>query len=216
MSETTPDTDTSSTYHIARNPQQEPHSHSAGHTAGTSTCPPRPKRSHHRGSNPSRRPPMSEEQRQKLSAAQKAYVANDPRWPEHRRKLAAAQEVKRMTLMENEVAAIIEMREKGRNFSDIADEIGVCRDVIGRELNALGISTAPVRPDRRMTLMENEVAAIVAMRKKGRSFEYIAEEIGVCRGVIKRELTALGISTAPVKADRRARRGRGFWRCFDE
>ena len=120
-----------------------------------------------------------------------------------------------MKLMENEVAAIIEMRENGRNFSYIADEIGVCREVIGRELNALGISTAPVKPDRRMTLMENEVAAIVAMRKKGRSFEYIAEEIGVCRGVIKRELTALGISTAPVKADRRARRGRGFWRCFD-
>jgi hypothetical protein len=26
-----------------------------------------------------------------LSIAQKAYVANDPRWAEHRRKLAAAQ-----------------------------------------------------------------------------------------------------------------------------
>jgi hypothetical protein len=216
MSETTPNTDTRSTYHIARNPQQEPHPHSVEHTAGTSTRPPRPNRSHHRGSNPSRRPPVSQEQRQKLSAAQKAYVANDPRWPEHRRKLATAQEAKRMTLMENEVAAIIEMREKGRNFSYIAEKIGVCREVIGRELNALGISTPPVKADQRMTLMENEIAAIVAMRKKGRSFEYIAEEIGVCRGVIKRELTALGISTAPVKADRRARRGRGFWRCFDD
>jgi hypothetical protein len=209
MSETTPDTDT-------RNSQQKPHAHSAGHAAGTGTRPPRPNRSHHRGTNPSRRPPVSEEQRQKLSAAQKAYVANDPRWPEHRRRLAAAQEAKRMTLMENEVAAIVQMRKEGRNFSYVAEEIGVCRDVIGRELNALGISTASVKPDRRMTLMENEVAAIVAMRKKGRSFEYIAEEIGVCRGVIKRELTALGISTAPIKADRRARRGRGFWRSFDD
>jgi hypothetical protein len=163
-----------------------------------------------------KRRPMSAEQRAKLSAAQLAYVANDPRWPEHRRKLAAAQEAKRMTLMDNEVAAIIEMRKQGRNFSYVADAIGVCREVIGRELNALGISTAPAKPDQRMTLMENEVAAIVAMRKKGRSLEYIAEEIGVCRGVIKRELTALGISTAPVKADRRARRGRGFWRCFDD
>jgi hypothetical protein len=162
MSETTPDIDTRSNDYIARNPQQEPHPHSAGHTAGTSDRPPRPNRSHHRGSNPSRRRPVSQEQRQKLSAAQKAYVANDPRWAEHRRKLAAAQEAKRMTLM------------------------------------------------------DNEVAAIVAMRKKGRSFEYIAEEIGVCRGVIKRELTALGISTAPVKPDRRARRGHGFWRCFDD
>jgi hypothetical protein len=162
MSETTPDIDLRSTYHIARNPQQGPHPHSAGHTGGTSTCPPCPKRSHHRGSNPSRRPPVSQEQRQKLSAAQKAYVANDPRWLEHRRKLAAAQEAKRMTLMENEVAAIVAMREQGRNFSYVAERIGVCRDVIGRELNALGISTAP------------------------------------------------------VKADRRARRGRGFWRSFDD
>jgi DNA-binding NarL/FixJ family response regulator len=110
---------------------------------------------------PRRRPPMSLAQRIKLSIAQRAYVANDPRWPEHRRKLAAAQEAKRMTLL------------------------------------------------------DNEVAAIVAMRKKGRTFSYIAEEIGVCREVIERELKALGISTAPVRADRRARRGRGFWRCFD-
>ena len=114
---------------------------------------------------------MSAEQRAKLSAAQLAYVANDPRWPEHRRKLAAAQEAKRMTLMENEVAAIVQMRKESRNFSYIADKIGVCREVIGRELNALGISTPPVKPDQRMTLMENEVAAIVAMRKKGRKFE---------------------------------------------
>src|SRR3984885_8681340 len=145
MSETTPDTDARSSHDIARNLQQGPHPYSAGRTAGTS-----------------RRPPVSQEQRQKLSAAQKAYVANDPRWAEHRRKLAAAQEAKRMTLMENEVALIVQMRKKGRTFSYIAEEIGVCREVIGREL------------------------------------------------------TALGISTAPVKADRRARRGRGFWRSFDD
>ncbi len=72
-----------------------------------------------------KRRPMSAEQRAKLSAAQRAYVANDPRWAEHRRKLAAAQEAKRMTLMENEVAAILEMRRKGRTFTYIAEEIGV-------------------------------------------------------------------------------------------
>ena len=110
---------------------------------------------------PIRRPPTSAEQRAKLSAAQLAYIANDPRWPEHRRKLAAAQEA------------------------------------------------------RRMTLWDNEIAAIVAMRREGRTFSYIAEEIGVCRDVITRELTALGIPTAHVKPDRRARPGRGFWRCFD-
>ena len=110
---------------------------------------------------PRKRPPTSAEQRAKLSAAQRAYVANDPRWAEHRRKLAAAQEARRMTLWENEIAVIVEMRRKGRTFS------------------------------------------------------YIAEEIGVCRDVIIRELAVLGIATTRVKSDRRARRGRGFWRSFD-
>lgn len=108
------------------------------------------------------RPPMSAEQRAKLSQAQRAYVAHDPRWPEHRGKLAAAQEAKRMTLFDNEVATILALRRKGRTFSYIAGEIGICRDVLGRELRARGIDTSPIR------------------------------------------------------ADRRARRGRGFWRCFDE
>ena len=108
-----------------------------------------------------KRCPMSAEQRAKLSLAQRAYVTHDPRWPEHRRKLAAAQEA------------------------------------------------------RRMTLFDNEVTAIVALRRKGRTFSYIAEEIGVCRDVIGRELRARGIATGHIKADRRARRGQGFWRCFD-
>jgi len=113
----------------------------------------------------SRRSPMartfSAEQRARLSLAQKAYVANDPRWAEHRRKLAGAQEAKRMTLF------------------------------------------------------ENEITAIVAMHKKGRTFSYIAEEIGVCRDVITRELALLGVDIGRVKSDRRARRSKGFWRSFD-
>jgi hypothetical protein len=39
-----------------------------------------------------------------------------------------------MMLFENEVAAIVALRRKGRAFSCVAEEIGVCRDVIGREL----------------------------------------------------------------------------------
>jgi hypothetical protein len=98
---------------------------------------------------PRKRPPTSAEQRVKLSVAQRAYVAHDPRWSEHRRKLAAAQEAKRMTLFDNEVAAIVALRRKGRTFSYIAEEIGVCRDVIGRELRARGIDTSPIKADRR-------------------------------------------------------------------
>jgi len=108
-----------------------------------------------------RRPATSADQKAKLSVAQLAYIANDPRWIEHRRKLAAAQEARRMTLFENEVTAILEMRKKGRTFS------------------------------------------------------YISEEIGVCRDVITRELAALGFTVERVKSDRRARRGKGFWRNFD-
>lgn len=118
----------------------------------------------HTEAQPSRtikRPATSADQKAKLSAAQLAYIANDPRWIEHRRKLAAAQEA------------------------------------------------------RRMTLFENEVTAILAMRKKGRSFSYISEEIGVCRDVITRELAALGVATGRVRMDRRARRGKGYWRSFD-
>jgi hypothetical protein len=104
---------------------------------------------------------MSEGQRRKLSAAQLAYVASDPRWEEHRQKLAAAQ---------------------------IA---------------------------RRMTLTQDEIEAVLRMRAKGRTFSYIQEEIGVCHDVIRRELAERGHSTAPVRPERRARRGEGFWRCFD-
>jgi hypothetical protein len=104
---------------------------------------------------------MSEEQRQKLSAAQKAYVASDPRWAEHRQKLADAQIAKRMTLLPNEFDAVVRMRNKGRTFS------------------------------------------------------YIQEEIGVCYDVIRRELTEHGYSVAPIRPEKRAKRGKGFWRCFD-
>lgn len=91
---------------------------------------------------------MSEEQRRKLSEAQRAYVASDPRWAEHREKLAAAQIARRMTLTPDEIEAVVRMRAKGRSFSYIQEEIGVCHDVIRRELAERGHSTAPVKPER--------------------------------------------------------------------
>jgi hypothetical protein len=132
MSETTPDIDTRSTH----NTQREPHPHS-------------PNRSHHRGSNPSRRLPMSQEQRQKVSAVQKAYVATDPRWAAHRQKLAEAQIARRMSLTPEEFEMVLKMRAKGRTFSYIEAEIGVCHDVIRRALAERGYSTAPIRKERR-------------------------------------------------------------------
>jgi hypothetical protein len=118
-------------------------------TSDTRTARPR---SHHgspsRG-NSRRRPPTSEGQRQKLSEAQKAYVAADPRWAAHRQKLADAQTARRMTLSPEELEMVLAMRAKGRTFSYIQEEIGVCHDVIRRELAQRGYSTAPVRSDRR-------------------------------------------------------------------
>jgi hypothetical protein len=92
---------------------------------------------------------MSWEQRQKVSAAQKAYVATDPRWAAHRQKLSAAQIARRMTLTPNEFELVLKMRAKGRTFSDIEAEIGVCHDVIRRALAERGYSTAPIRKERR-------------------------------------------------------------------
>jgi hypothetical protein len=92
---------------------------------------------------------MSQAQRDKLSASQRAYVQNDPRWEEHRRKLAEAQICRRMTLLPNEVELIQSLRHRGRTFSYIEQEIGVCGEVIGRELKAMGIHTGCVRPGHR-------------------------------------------------------------------
>jgi hypothetical protein len=68
---------------------------------------------------------------------------------------------------------------------------------------------------RRMTLSPDEFEMVVQMRSKGRSFSYIQDEIGVCHDVIRRELAERGYSTAPVKPERRVKRGTGFWRSFD-
>ena len=129
--------------------ESTPDTHTTYRTAGTSTRRLRPNRSHHRGSNPSRRSPVSQEQRQKLSAAQKAYVATDPRWAAHRQKLAEAQIARRMTLTPDEFELVLKMRAKGRTFSYIEAEIGVCHDVIRRALAECGYSTAPIRMERR-------------------------------------------------------------------
>jgi hypothetical protein len=46
------------------------------------------------------------------------------------------------------------------------------------------VGGAPSKVGRGAGSEAHEVALIVQMRKKGRTFSYIAEEIGVCRDVI--------------------------------
>ena len=106
MSETRTDICLPITHRIVADPEQDIYLRSAVDTAGTITRPLR-NRIHHRGSNPSRRPPMSEKQRQKLSEAQKAYVTTDPRWAMHRQKLADAQTARRMTLTAEEFEMVL-------------------------------------------------------------------------------------------------------------
>ena len=64
---------------------------------------------------------MSAEQRAKLAATQKAYVANDPRWPAHRQKLVDM--AKRRTLLPHEIAAFLTMQRQGWTFKCIARQI---------------------------------------------------------------------------------------------
>jgi hypothetical protein len=67
-----------------------------------------------------------------------------------------------------------------------------------------------------MTLLPGEITAIAAMRKKGRTFSYIAEEIGIHDRVTRREFRANGFSTARIRPDSRAKPGKGPWRSFAE
>jgi hypothetical protein len=66
-----------------------------------------------------------------------------------------------------------------------------------------------------MALTPEEFDMVVKMRASGRTFSYIEAEIGVCHDVIRRALAERGYSTAPIRKERRAKRGTGHWRSFD-
>jgi IS30 family transposase len=149
-----------------------------------------------------------------MSSGKKNYVANDPRWSAHRQKMAAAQIAKRPTLSDEEISQVIAMRERGWSLTYIQKKLWVRYEVIIRELKARGLSPKRWHANR-LTLCEEEIKQIVALRKKGRTFDYIAEEICVCREVIRRELKARGIPTAHIRR-RRAKRGKGFWALFGD
>ena len=140
---------------------------------------------------------MSEGQKEKLRQAQLNYVANDPRWEEHRQKLADAQQ-------RPEQKAILSERTKAYIESDPR-----WPEHQARLLEANGTSMM------RFTLLPEEVELLKTERAKGRTLSYLAEAFSISVDVLSREAKENGISTAAVQSDRRASRTKGFWRSFD-
>lgn len=68
---------------------------------------------------------------------------------------------------------------------------------------------------QRWRLFEEEKAAAKELLQRGRNVEYIAETLCVCEEVLRRELRKAGIDPIPVRSEKRAQRGKGFWRSFD-
>lgn len=141
------------------------------------------------------KPPMPAEQRAKLSAAQKRYIENDSRWQEHRRKLADAQ--RKPDQRARLSAAQLSYMEKDPRWPD-------------HRARMMEAAT------NRFTLFPEEVTKIVELRRKGRTFEYLAEELCVSEKVIRRELMALDIPTCRAPPRPKATRSKGCWRSFDQ
>jgi hypothetical protein len=142
------------------------------------------------------RSPMSEDQRKKLSEAQKRYVSSDPRWADHRRKLAEAQQ-------RPEQKAILSAAQLAYMANDPRWPAHRVR------MMQAAIETT------RITLLPEEIETINDLRRKGRNFEYVSEELCVSEAVIRRELRARDIPTGRIKPRPKAERGKGFWRSFD-
>ena len=139
---------------------------------------------------------MSEDQRRKLSAAQKAYVENDPRWEAHRAKLAQAQQ------------------NPDQKTRLSAAQINYMQNDPRWPTHREKMMKAAVEATR-LTLLPEEIEKVVELRRKGRNFEYIGEELCVGDRIIRRELKALDIPTGRVRPRAKAKRGQGHWRCFD-
>jgi len=140
---------------------------------------------------------MSDAQKEKLRAAQLRYIAQDPRWEAHKAKLAEAQQ----------------KPEQRRRLSD-AQLAYMAQDP--RWLDHEVRFRQAAADCTRLTILPEEIEIVVALRSKGRNFEYIGEQLCISDKIIRRELKALGISTKAVKPEKRARRGKGYWRCYDE
>jgi hypothetical protein len=100
---------------------------------------------------------------------------------------------RRWRLSADEGQEIIAMREQGKSWNTIACETGIESHAIVRELKALGLPTTPF--SQRMTLSDDEIELVMAMRAQGRIISYVAAEMGVSWYVISRELKARGLSS---------------------
>jgi hypothetical protein len=130
--------------------------------------------------------------------------ADTYRRPAHRRWRLSAEEGQRL----------IALREQGKSWRCIARETGINSHAIVRELKALGLPTTPF--SQRMTLSDDEIELVVAMRAQGRFVSYVEAEMGVSWYVISRELKARGISTARATAMQDPKRTPGFWGLFGD
>lgn len=113
------------------------------------------------------RPAMSDAQKKLLSRRQKEYIANDPRWNEHRAKLSKAMteytssdprfpehcrefsERKRFKLFDEEISAAKELLGRGRNLEYVSETLCMSEDILRRELRSLGIDPKPASPKKR-------------------------------------------------------------------
>jgi hypothetical protein len=144
-----------------------------------------------------KRPPTSEAQKVLLRQKQLAYIAGDPRWAAHRAKLSAAQQKPD----QRERLSTAQLAYMGRDPRWPAHR---------ERMMQAAVETT------RLTLSQEEIDQIAALRAKGRNFEYIAEVICVSDKVIRRELRARDIPTGRLPPRPKAKRGRGYWRSFDD
>jgi hypothetical protein len=144
-----------------------------------------------------KRPPTSEAQKEVLRQKQLAYIANDPRWAAHRVKLSEAQRKpdQRKRLSKAQLAYM----ERDPRWPD--------HEVRFRQ--AANEAT-------RLTLSQEEIDQIAALRAKGRNFEYISEILCVSEKVVRRELRARDLPTGRLPPRPKAKRGKGPWRSFDD
>jgi hypothetical protein len=113
-----------------------------------------------------------------------------------------------------EAKRIERLHQSGQTLKQIGASLGINRNIIPRELREHGIVLPPhpsITP-RRMSLLDAEVAQIRTMQKQGRTMAYIAEEVCVCVGVIRRELRARGLPTRTERRRRAVKKSiRGWW-----